>query len=96
MRVQEFQALIRDLYLEKDHARGVEGTFLWFMEEVGELAEAVRRGEPQATREELADVLAWAASLANLLDVDLEAALADKYPEHCKRCGERPCACATG
>ena len=35
-----FQQLIRDMYLKKDIARGVDGTFMWLIEEVGELAGA--------------------------------------------------------
>lgn len=105
MKVAEFQRHIGELYLEKDRRRGTETTFLWLMEEVGELAEAVRRAprggaagaEHREWRanleEEFADVLAWTASLANLLDVDLERALREKYPPLCKRCGAKPCAC---
>lgn len=93
MRVGEFQRHIAELYLEKDRRRGAQGTFLWLVEEVGELSEAVRRDERENVEEELADVVAWVASLANLLDVDLEKALAKKYPETCLRCGAKPCAC---
>jgi len=46
--IKDFQALIRQMYFEKDLARGVDGTFMWLMEEVGELAAALREG----TREE--------------------------------------------
>jgi len=93
MRVGELQKHIGELYLAKDRRRGATGTMLWMVEEVGELAEAVRRGERQGLEEEMADVLAWLASLANLLDVDLERAFAAKYPATCKRCGQKPCAC---
>lgn len=93
MKVSEFQRHVAELYLEKDRRRGVEPTFLWLMEEVGELAEAVRRKEREGLEEEFADCIAWLASLANLLDVDLEAALAKKYPAACARCGRKPCAC---
>lgn len=93
MNIADFQRRIADLYLEKDRRRGVEPTFLWLMEEVGELAEAVRRKERGATEEELADVLAWLVSVANLLDVDLEKAALAKYPAECRRCGARPCTC---
>lgn len=89
----EFQRHIAELYLEKDRRRGIEPTFLWMMEEVGELSEAIRRKERENLEEEFADVVAWLASLANLLDVDLEAALAKKYPATCARCGAKPCAC---
>lgn len=93
MDINAFQRRIADLYLEKDRRRGVEPTFLWLMEEVGELAEAVRRKERANVEEEMADVLAWLVSVANLLDVDLEKAALAKYPDTCRRCGARPCAC---
>lgn len=92
--MKEFQKHIAELYLEKDKRRGVQPTFLWFMEEVGELAEAVRRQDDRANlEEEFADVQAWLASLANLLDVDLADVTARKYPALCKRCGAKPCTC---
>ena len=93
MQVREFQRHIAQLYLAKDQRRGPTGTMLWLVEETGELAEAVRRGEKQNAAEEMADMVAWVASLANLLDIDLETALAQKYPPTCKRCGAKPCAC---
>lgn len=93
MRVGEFQRHIAELYLEKDKRRGPEGTMLWLIEEVGEMTEAARRKEVDELAAEMADVLAWTASLANLYGVDLEAALARKYPDKCKRCGAKPCAC---
>ena len=91
--MREFQRHIAELYLAKDRKRGVEPTFLWLMEEVGELAEAVRRKERAGIEEEMADVAAWLASLANLLDVDLQRAIDAKYPATCRRCGAKPCAC---
>lgn len=93
MKVAEFQRHIAELYLEKDRKRGREATLLWLIEEVGELTEAARRGEPHLA-EEMADVVAWIASLANLHGIDLERALAEKYPARCKRCDAKPCACA--
>ena len=84
MRLAEFQQLIRDRYHATDAARGVPGTFLWFSEEVGELAEAFGRrergdGDEENLREEFADVLAWLTTLANICDVDLETAIREKY-----------------
>lgn len=92
MRVHEFQRHIGELYLEKDKRRGMEGTLLWLIEEVGEATEAARRKEAHLA-EELADIVAWTASVANLAGVDLEAAMAAKYPPLCKRCHAKPCAC---
>src|SRR5690606_21615135 len=83
--VAGFQGLIRDRYYATDAARGAPGTFLWFMEEVGELATALQNNLPGKTpspeqranlEEECADVLAWLPTLANICGVDLDAALA--------------------
>lgn len=92
MEVSEFQAIIRATYCAKDSRRGIDGTFRWLVEETGELARAIRRGEPGNLREEFADVFAWLASLATLAGVDLEEASA-KYARGCPKCGAVPCAC---
>lgn len=81
------------MYLEKDIARGVDGTFMWLMEEVGELAAALRSGTHQDREEEFADVLAWLATIANVVGVDLTAAVRRKYGEGCPGCGLYVCAC---
>jgi NTP pyrophosphatase (non-canonical NTP hydrolase) len=89
----QLQQLIRDLYDAKDRQRGVEGTFMWFMEEVGELSAALRNGSKAELSAEFADVLAWLATLANIAEVDLEAALQAKYGGGCPGCGRSPCVC---
>jgi NTP pyrophosphatase (non-canonical NTP hydrolase) len=89
----DLQALIRQMYFEKDQARGVEGTFLWLMEEVGELATALRSGTHQERLEEFADVLAWLATIANVAGVDLSEAIAQKYGHGCPGCGQFVCVC---
>jgi NTP pyrophosphatase (non-canonical NTP hydrolase) len=89
----ELQRVIREMYGAKDESRGIEGTFMWFMEEVGELATALRSGTPEETALEFADVLAWLATLANGAGVDLEAAMRAKYGTGCPGCGRTPCAC---
>ena len=93
MSLSQFQDMIRETFGAKDSRRGVEGTFMWFMEEVGELASALRGGTRQARGEEFADVLAWLATLANTVGVDLEAAVQAKYGRGCPACGRNPCAC---
>lgn len=84
---RDFQALIRERYYKTDAARGTPGTFMWFVEELGELATALQNNAPGKTPtpaeranldEEFADVIAWLTTLANINGVDLEAALA-KY-----------------
>ena len=81
--LRDLQSLIRQMYGAKDEARGVEGTFMWLMEEVGELAAALREGTPQELALEFADVLAWLATIANVAGVDLEAAVREKYGSGC-------------
>ena len=75
MELKEFQNLIRDIYFQRDFQRGLDKTFFWFLEEVGELTRSVRRGESEKIGAEMADVIAWLASVANLLEVDLESAI---------------------
>ena len=89
----DLQALIRTMYSSKDEARGVEGTFMWLMEEVGELAAALREGTPQELAREFADVLAWLATIANVAGVDLEQAVLEKYGRGCPGCGQLVCSC---
>ncbi|AEA46769.1 MazG nucleotide pyrophosphohydrolase domain-containing protein [Archaeoglobus veneficus] len=91
MTIREFQQLIRELYFERDAARGVEKTTLWLIEEVGELAEAVRKGSNVG--EEIADIIAWVLSVANLYGIDVEEEISKKYPGYCIRCGKKPCRC---
>jgi len=92
--LKELQQLIRDTYDAKDRRRGIEGTYMWFMEEVGELSAALRNGTDAERSAEFADVLAWLATLANIAGVDLEAAVQDKYGSGCPGCQKSPCVCA--
>lgn len=92
--LSEFQRLIRDMYYEKDVARGIDGTFMWLMEEVGELASALRNGTHEERLGEFADVLAWLATIANVAEVDLSEAVARKYGSGCPGCGRLVCTCA--
>ena len=93
MHIAEFQRLIESIYLEKDRNRGVQGTFLWFTEEVGELAQAIRTNDRTLLPGEFADVLAWLSTLASLTGVDLEKAALEKYRSGCPKCSATPCAC---
>lgn len=90
---ETFQALIERIYLERDSARGAQGTLLWFVEEVGELVRAIRRGERENLEEEFADVYAWLATLASLHGLDLDAMGRSKYAAGCPKCRSAPCAC---
>ena len=93
MSLAEFQQLIHRMYLEKDVARGLEGTFMWFMEEVGELAAALRNGTHEERLLEFADVLAWLTTMANVVGVDLSTAIMKKYGSGCPGCGHFVCDC---
>jgi NTP pyrophosphatase (non-canonical NTP hydrolase) len=91
--LRDLQDLIERMYSRKDEARGVDGTFMWLMEEVGELAAALRGDDHAALAAEFADVLAWLATIANVAGVDLTAAVQKKYGQGCPGCGAMICAC---
>ncbi|MDD3791664.1 MAG: MazG nucleotide pyrophosphohydrolase domain-containing protein [Candidatus Bathyarchaeota archaeon] len=93
MRIQEFQKMMRDLYYSRDSKRGVEGTFNWLVDEVDELGEELKGSDKQAMEKEFADVLAWLASLANIMGVNLEQAVLSKYNNKCPKCKQLPCRC---
>ena len=78
MTLDEVQVLMERLFGEQDRARGVPATVAWLCEELGELAQAVRKGTPEQQLHELGDVLAWTASLANQLGLRLDDAM-DRY-----------------
>jgi len=87
------QRTILEMYRAKDAARGAEATFLWLAEEFGELATALRSGTQEELALEMADVLAWLATLANIRGVDLDDAVRRKYGLGCPGCGRSPCDC---
>lgn len=93
MRIREFQKKIEDIYLERDSARGLNGTFMWFVEEVGELARALKNGKREELEAEFADCAAWLVSLASIAKIDLGSAVGKKYGTGCPRCGKTPCTC---
>ena len=77
--IDAFQRFIRERYYTADHARGTPATFMWLIEEVGELATALHGDDEVNLREEFADVLAWLCTLANINGVDLTEAVRKKY-----------------
>lgn len=91
--LRDFQALIRKMYYEKDVARGIEGTFMWLLEEVGELSTALRERNHVNQAEEFADVLAWLCTIANICEIDLTDAIQRKYGTGCPGCGKFLCVC---
>jgi len=90
--IHDFQRQIEAIYFGKDSARGLDGTFRWFIEEVGELARAIRTSDPGRLREEFADCLAWLSTMASICGVELEGAVR-KYEAGCPKCKGRPCRC---
>ncbi len=90
--IAAFQRAIEGTFLERDRRRGTAGTFLWFAEEVGELARAIKKGEHANLEEEFGDVLAWLSTLASLSGIDLAKA-AEVYRDGCPTCHARPCSC---
>ena len=91
--ISTFQELIADTYADRDRARGLPSAVAWLCEEVGELAQAVRKGDAAAQLHEVGDVLAWLASITEQLGLSLEEA-AGRYVSGCPRCGTIPCGCA--
>jgi NTP pyrophosphatase (non-canonical NTP hydrolase) len=93
---ESFQRLMAETYGERDTARGRAATIAWLTEEVGELAQAVRKGDRAGQAHELGDVLAWLASLANQLGISLDEAVS-RYTDGpgCPACGGCPCTCPT-
>ena len=93
MQIGEFQRNIEKTYYDRDSARGMGGTFMWFIEEVGELSTAVREGDKEAMKGEFADVLAWLCTVASLAGISMEEAV-QKYAHGCPRCQKMPCDCS--
>ena len=85
MDLAHLQDVIERTYGDRDRERGVPSTVAWLAEEVGELAQAVRKGDHAQRVHEFADVLAWVASLANQVGVDLTEAV-QRYADGCPRC----------
>ncbi len=73
------QELMRKYYFERDSKRGLHATFTWFIEEVGELAESLLSKDKNSIAEEIADVLAWLLSIANIVGIDVSEAFRKKY-----------------
>jgi NTP pyrophosphatase (non-canonical NTP hydrolase) len=92
MELTELQRAMSSIYGERDAGRGVDGTFRWLVEEMGEVARAIRTGDRENLEHEFSDALAWLSSLANLLEIDLAQAM-ERYRGGCPKCGATPCRC---
>ena len=88
----ELQDVIDRTYTDRDRQRGTAPTVAWLCEEVGELAQAVRKGSREQQLHEFGDVVAWVATLANQVGIDLDEAVA-RYAEGCPKCDAVPCTC---
>ena len=93
MQVHEFQDMMKQIYFHRDSKRGAKGTYEWLVDEVEELEEALMEKDKEALEDEFADVLAWLASLANVVNIDLEKAALTKYNNKCPKCKETRCSC---
>ena len=92
MELKDYQELIKKIYFKKDSERGLDKTFNWFVEEIGELARAIRKRDKNKIQEEFADCLAWLLSVGSILGVDAEKTMG-KYATGCPKCGHIPCKC---
>jgi NTP pyrophosphatase (non-canonical NTP hydrolase) len=92
MTLRDLQDVIEATFGGRDRPRGVPASVAWLAEEVGELAQAVRKGNRSEQLHEFGDVLAWVATLANQMDIDLSEAI-ERYRHGCPRCDALPCAC---
>jgi NTP pyrophosphatase (non-canonical NTP hydrolase) len=93
MHIDEFQKMMGQLYFHRDSKRGIDGTYIWLMDEVKELGDALKKNDKKALEDEFADVIAWLASLANITNVNLEKATLNKYDHACPKCKHSPCQC---
>jgi NTP pyrophosphatase (non-canonical NTP hydrolase) len=85
--------VIERTFGERDRERGVPATVAWLAEEVGELAQSVRKGSRDQQFHEFGDVIAWVATLANQQGIDLTEAI-ERYAAGCPKCGSMPCSCS--
>ena len=92
MDLAQLQDVIERTFGVRDRERGVPASVAWLAEEVGELAQAVRKGNHEQQVHEFGDVIAWVATLANQVGVDLTDAVS-RYANGCPRCSQLPCAC---
>ncbi len=92
MDLRELQDVIERTFGDRDRDRGTAASVAWLAEEVGELAQAVRKGTRAQQVHEFGDVIAWVATLANQMGIDLTEAIA-RYEAGCPRCATLPCSC---
>jgi NTP pyrophosphatase (non-canonical NTP hydrolase) len=100
-KMNKLQKMISEIYLKRDKERGLDKTTLWLVSEIGELTDLIVKNKDLETNVEvkkklsyeIADSVAWLLSVANLLDIDVEKSIIEKYPYKCPRCLKNPCNC---
>lgn len=92
MDLNQYQEIIKKIYFQKDSKRGLDKTFNWLIEEIGEFSRAIRKKDKKKMKEEFADCLAWLLSVGSILGIDAEEAMG-KYSHGCPKCGALPCRC---
>jgi len=95
MHIHKFQDMMHRIYFHRDSKRGAKGTYEWLLDEVKELGAAMKKDNTKALKDEFADVLAWLASLANVLEINLEKATLTKYDDKCPKCHQPKCECTS-
>jgi len=93
MHIRKFQRMMRRIYFHRDSKRGKDRTYRWLVDEAKELGEALKEQDARALEDEFADVFAWLASLANVVNIDLEEAALKKYNNTCPKCQKARCEC---
>lgn len=79
MEISDLRNAIREKYYAIDSKSSPLFLLAVLFEEVGELAEAVRKNELENINEELCDALFMLLSLANYFGIDPERRLVEKY-----------------
>ncbi|MEN3044858.1 MAG: class II aldolase/adducin family protein [Candidatus Hydrothermales bacterium] len=93
LKIKEAQTLIKEIYFNRDTKREFSKNLLWFIEEVGEWLQAIRKGSKEEIKNETADVFAWFLTICNLQSIDLEEVFKEKYFPLCPKCKKSPCHC---
>jgi len=93
MQILEFQNMMKQIYFHRHAKRGTAGTYEWLVDEVQEPGDALKEDDKKGLEDEFADVLAWLASLANVVNISLEEAALRKYGGRCPRYFQNPCNC---
>ena len=89
----EFQQLIESTYGRNDRQRGVPATVAWLAEEVGELAQAVRKGTPERAAR-TSSPTSWPGSPRwPTRSASTWRDAVDRYADGCPRCAQRRARC---